>query len=60
MGYKIASGVAVLLLAGTWYAAFTGWGLPTTTVVEAQRQAITQRHSVRIGYSGGGGPRYGK
>lgn len=59
MGYKIAAGIVVLLFILTWYACITGWGLPSTTAVDARRQAIATTRSVRLGYTGTG-PHYGK
>jgi hypothetical protein len=59
MGYKIAAGIIVLLFILTWYACVIGWGLPSTTAVDARRQAIASARSVRLGYVGTG-PHYGK
>jgi len=60
MGYRIAAAAIVLLLGGTWAASYMGWGLPNTAAVEAKRQIIYGRRSARMGYYGGGGPRFGK
>ncbi len=59
MFLKIFALVVVVLLGATWWTAYSGWWLPTTAVVEAQRRAIESRRSVRLGYIGSG-PRYGK
>lgn len=59
MASRIAIGIMLLIFGVSAWAAYTGWGLPTTTVAAAERQAIASRRSVRMGYAGGG-PRYGK
>jgi hypothetical protein len=59
MGYKIASAIVAALFGLTFYACLTGWGLPSTAAVDAKKQEIASRRSVRLGYVGSG-PRYGK
>jgi hypothetical protein len=64
-GYWIASLLVLGLFGWTWYASYTGAGLPTTAAAKAQRDAIAHRRGVRVGsyggrYYGGGGPRFGK
>lgn len=59
MAGKIAIVVVLMLFGVAWWTAYSGWWLPTTAVVEAQRRAIESRRSVRLGYVGSG-PRYGK
>jgi hypothetical protein len=59
MAYRIATGLFLALFGFTWWAAYTGWGLPTTSAVEARRKEIENRRSARLGYVGSG-PRYGK
>jgi hypothetical protein len=64
IGYRIAALVVVALMGLTFFAAFRGWGLRSTTDAEAMRR---REHSVRTGSRSyirrshyGGGHRYGK
>ena len=59
MGYRIAAALVLLLFGATWYATVVGYGLPSTAQVDAYRQQVAQRRSVRLGYVGTG-PHYGK
>jgi hypothetical protein len=56
---KIAILVVLMLFGAAWWTSYSGWWLPTTAIVEAERRAIESRRSVRLGYVGSG-PRYGK
>lgn len=64
--YRIAALVVLVVLALTWAGSFFGWGLPSTALARAERDAI-RRRSLRSGlygagrrYGSGGGPRFGK
>ncbi|GAB4459989.1 MAG: hypothetical protein OHK0029_23300 [Armatimonadaceae bacterium] len=61
MGIKIGIVVVVALFVLAWWVSYTGWGLPTTAIAQAQREEIYRTRSVRTGYTYiGSGPRYGK
>jgi hypothetical protein len=56
-GYRIASGVVLLLLLLAWAGAYYGWGLPDDAALRARNVRQGSVHGRRFS---GGGPGFGK